>query len=167
MPSAVTSDGVCIVANSARSTTRPTAVTRMPSVSVNNSASPQTPAATAGRPSPWRRAATAVKPTPIISASATIIQIQNNEVDTAASPSEPRRVPTQNASTDANSVISSEDATAGNATRAMVLPNESLMRCAAVRPSETPTGARPSRDSTGTLAGSTTFVDVTGVTLAG
>ena len=37
-------------------------------------------------------------------------------MDTAASPSEPIRVPTQNASTDANNVISSDDATAGSAT---------------------------------------------------
>ena len=42
-----------------------------------------------------------------------IIQIQNSDVETAARPSAPSRVPTQNASTDANSVISSDDATAG------------------------------------------------------
>ena len=50
---------------------------------------------------------------------------QRSDVDTAAKPSAPSRVPTQNASTEANSVISSDDATAGMATRAIVLPNES------------------------------------------
>jgi hypothetical protein len=99
--------------------------TATPIASVNSSASPASPAATIGRPSPYRRAATAVKPTPIISASATIIQIQKSDVDTAARPSEPSRVPTQNASTDAKSVMRSDDATAGSATRAIVFPNES------------------------------------------
>ena len=59
-------------------------------------------------------------PTPTISASEMIIQIQKSDVDTAASPAEPMRVPTQNASTDENSVINSDDATAGSATRRIV-----------------------------------------------
>ena len=49
-----------------------------------------------------------------------IIQIQNTDVDTAASAVGPRRVPTQNASTLENSVISSVDATGGSATRTIV-----------------------------------------------
>src|SRR5690242_3916065 len=141
------------------SASSPTRAIPTPMSSVKSNASPATPAAAVGRPSPCRRAATAVRPTPIISASATIIQIQKSDVETAANPSEPMRVPTQNASTDAKSVMSSDDATAGSATRAIVLPNESETRWAAVRPSATPTVARPSRASTGTLAGSTTLVD--------
>ena len=58
-----------------------------------------------------------MSPTLIISANEMIIQIQKSDVDTAASPTAPIFVPTQNASTDENSVISSDDATAGSATR--------------------------------------------------
>src|SRR5690349_11376744 len=91
--------------------------TSAPSTMLNTTASPAKRAASRGRCSPYRRAATAVSPIPVISASETIIQIQNSDVETAASPAAPILVPTQNASTDANNVISSDDATAGSATR--------------------------------------------------
>ena len=88
--------------------------------------------ASRSRRSPNRRAATAVSPTPTISASEMIIQIQKSDVDTAARPAAPIFVPTQNASTDEKSVISSDDATAGSATRRIVARSESLTRCAAL-----------------------------------
>ena len=78
-----------------------------------------------------------------------IIQIQKSEVETAASPAGPILVPTQNASTDENSVIKSDEATAGLATRRMVWRSESRTRCAASRPSPTATVAMPSWISTG------------------
>ena len=56
-------------------------------------------------------------------------QIQNTDVDAAASPVAPMRVPIQNASTEMNSVISSDDATAGSATRAIVRGSGSATRC--------------------------------------
>src|SRR5512133_1421543 len=88
-----------------------------PRRTLNTSASPAVRDASAPRISPNRLAATAVRPTPTISANEMIIQIQNSEVETAASPAAPILVPTQYASTDEKSVISSDDATAGIATR--------------------------------------------------
>jgi hypothetical protein len=90
-----------------------------------------------------------VRPTPTISAREMIIQIQNSEVDTAASPAAPMRVPTQNASTDEKSVIRSDDATAGAATERIVARSEPATRCAASTRSATATGAMPSCGSTG------------------
>ncbi len=55
-----------------------------------------------------------------------IIQTQKIDVETAASPCGPMRVPTQNASTVANSVMSSDDATAGSATAATVRVSDPL-----------------------------------------
>ena len=49
------------------------------------------------------------------------IHTQKIDVETAASPTGPMRVPTQNASTVAKSVMSIVDATAGSATAATVL----------------------------------------------
>ena len=54
------------------------------------------------------------------------------------------RVPTQNASTEEKSVISTDDATAGRATRAMVPPNDSVTSWAAWCSLVTATGASPS-----------------------
>src|SRR5689334_9364664 len=88
---------------------------------------------------------------PIISASETIIQIQKSDVDTAASPDGPILVPTQKASTDENSVINSDDATAGSATRMIVARSESATRCAASCAPATATGAMPSCDSSGSV----------------
>src|ERR1051325_5561738 len=102
----------------------PTRATTAPSRQLKTIASPAIRAASLCLASPYRRAATAVRPTPTISASETIIQIQNIEVETAASPAGPIRVPTQNASTDANSVISTDDATAGSATLMIVVLRE-------------------------------------------
>lgn len=78
-----------------------------------------------------------------------IAQIQNSDVETAASPAEPRRVPTQKASTDEKSVISSDDATAGSATRRIVWRNLPLTSCAAANSPVSATGAMPSCASTG------------------
>src|SRR4051812_15428083 len=111
-PSRATSGGACIVANILGSSGSPTAAATVPSTSDNTSASPATRAAASGRPSPCRPAAPAVTPTFTISATEMISQIQNTAIDDAASPVAPMRVPIQNASTDVNSVISSDDATA-------------------------------------------------------
>ena len=151
MPSAVTSGGVCITREQRRQRSA------VPSARDGDAehdartrarrrrgAPPRAP-----RRSPWRRAATAVSPTPTISASEMIIQIQKSDVDTAASAAAPMRVPTQNASTDENSVISSDDATAGSATRRIVARSESETRCAASPSPVTATGAIPSCVSTG------------------
>ena len=114
MPSAVTSAGVPISANSAASSRMPTHRDDGAEHELKTSESPARCAPLrAARRSPCRRAATAVSPTPIISASEMIIQIQNSDVETAARPAAPIFVPTQNASTEENSVISSDDATAG------------------------------------------------------
>src|SRR5688572_32730512 len=88
----------------------------------------------------------------IISATAMMSQIQKIDVATAASALGPMRVPTQKASTDAKSVMSSVDATAGIASRATVFGNASLTRCAAAGRSGTATGAMPSCGSNGSAA---------------
>src|ERR1700712_4124914 len=79
----------------------------------------------------------------------TMSQIQNTAVDAAPRPAEPTRVPIQNVSTEKNSVIRSDDATAGSATRAMVRGSGSVMSCAASHSLVTATGASPSCGSTG------------------
>src|SRR6185503_16981940 len=79
------------------------------------SAEPAASAASFDRPSPYLRAATAVRPTLTISPSEITNHTQKIDVVTAAIPAEPMRVPTQNASTDANTVINNVDATAGSA----------------------------------------------------
>src|ERR1700712_2760186 len=115
-PSAVTLAGVLMMLNNDVSWFVPTIATAAPRPTVNTSASPARRAASSPRRSPYPLAATAVSPTLVISANETMTQIQKSDVDTAASPSDPIFVPTQNASTDEKSVINSDDATAGSAT---------------------------------------------------
>ena len=67
-----------------------------------------------------------MSPTLTISAHEMSIHTQKIDVETAASPCGPMRVPTQNASTVAKSVMSSVDATAGSATAATVRVSEPL-----------------------------------------
>ena len=62
------------------------------------------------------------------------------------------RVPTQNASTDENSVMSNDDATAGIATRMIVARIESVTSYAPSRASATATAAIPSCGSSGSDA---------------
>src|SRR5690349_16916294 len=124
-----------------------------PSTSDSTSASPAVRAAASGRPSPCRRDATAVRPTFTISATETISQIQNTATDTAANPLAPTRVPIQNASTDVNSVMSSDDAIAGSATRAIVRGSGSETRCIASHSLVIATGVSPSCGSSGRDAG--------------
>src|ERR687896_824864 len=78
-------------------------------------------------------------------------QIQNMDVDTAASPSGPTRVPTQYVSIDVNTVMRSVDAIAGTATRTIVRGSESPTSATACSP-VTATGASPSRGSNGNPA---------------
>src|SRR5678815_4098178 len=115
MPSAATSGGADIIANMRGSSGSPIAAQSTPSTSDSTRASPATRAAASRRPSPYRRDAIAVTPTFTISATDTMSQIQNTAMETAANPVAPTRVPIQNASTEVNSVISSDDATAGSA----------------------------------------------------
>src|SRR5215207_7781248 len=159
MPSAVTSAGADIIANMRGRSGRPIAAQSAPSASDNTSASPATRAAASGRPSPCRRDATAVTPTFTISAMETISQIQNTAIETAAKPVAPTRVPIQKASTEVNSVISSDDATAGSATRAMVRGSGSETRWIASHSLVIATGISPSCGSSGRDAGMASFVD--------
>src|SRR3982751_2754954 len=80
------------------------------------------------------------------------IQIQNTAVDTAARPRAPIRVPTQNASTEANTVMSTFEATAGSASRRMTAPNESSTTLASRAAPASQTVAAPSCASNGNAA---------------
>src|SRR6478752_7133204 len=80
------------------------------------------------------------------------IHTQKIDVETAASPCGPMRVPTQYASTVANSVMSSVDATAGSATAATVLVRDPLTSEPTVSYSPVIAVARPSRGSIGNAA---------------
>src|SRR3982751_6095535 len=151
-PSRATSGGACIVANILGSSGSPTAEATVPSTSDNTSASPATRAAASGRPSPCRRDATAVTPTFTISATDTISQIQNTAIDAAASPLAPTRVPIQYVSTEKNSVISSDDATAGSAILAIVRGSGSETRWIASHSLVIATGVSPSCGSSGRAA---------------
>ena len=90
-----------------------------------------------------------MSPTFTISAIDTTSQIQNTAVDTAARPVDPTRVPIQYVSTEKNSVINSDDATAGNAMRAIVRGNGSATSCADSLSLVTATVASPSCGSRG------------------
>src|SRR5215212_5502449 len=158
MPSAVTSGGADIIANIRGRSGSPIDAHSAPSTSDSTSASPATRAAASGLPSPCRRDATAVTPTFTISATDTINQIQNTAIDAAARPVAPTRVPIQNVSTEVNSVISSDDAIAGSATRAMVRGSGSETRWTASHSLVTATGVSPSCGSSGRDAGMASFV---------
>ena len=132
---------------------RPTAAQSAPSTSDNTSASPATRAAASARPSPCRRDATAVTPTFTISATETMSQIQNTAMETAARPVAPTRVPIQNASTEVNSVMSSDDAMAGSAMRAIVRGSGSVTSWIASHSLVMATGVSPSCGSSGRDAG--------------
>src|SRR5688572_11871545 len=152
MPSLVTSGGVFMIAKHASSAVSPMTATSAPTRSAKTNASPAVLAASWRWPAPYRRAATAVRPMLTISATETTSQIQNTEVDTAASPSAPTRVPTQYVSIDVNTVMSTVDAIAGSATRTIVRGSESPTSCAAGYSAVAATGASPSRGSNGSAA---------------
>src|SRR5687768_14204617 len=141
------------MANICGSSGSPITLQTTPSTSESTSASPAARAAASGRPSPWRRDATAVTPTFTISATDTISQIQNTAIDAAARPSAPTRVPIQYVSTEKNSVISSDDATAGNAMRAIVRGSGSETSWIASYSLVIATGVSPSCGSSGSDAG--------------
>src|SRR3954471_17261500 len=103
--SSETSPGNSITPSNDGSATDPMIAIATPSTKANTVPSPESRAASSARPSPNRRAATDVNPTPTISASEMMAQIQKSDVDTAARPAEPMRVPTQKASTEEKSVI--------------------------------------------------------------